>query len=144
MGPSLQDLGLAVKHLQWLHHRETNRRLRTSTGLSLTQWDVLGYLVREPDASLHDLAVRASQTDQSMGELVRRMVERGLLVRVDGPGRAIRHGVTAEGRAAYEAGSDIADGVLVRTVGSLTADEQASLLSMLARAAAGADTDESE
>lgn len=139
----MQDLGLAVKQLQWLHHRATNRRLRTATGLSLTQWDVLGYLVREPDASLHDLAVRAFQTDQSMGELVRRMVERGLLVRVDGPGRAVRHGVTDEGRAAYEAGSSIADGVLAETVGTLTADERASLHSMLIRAAAGLSWDES-
>ena len=138
----MQDVGVAVKQLQWLHHRAANRRLRTGTGLSLTQWDVLGYLNREPDASLHDLAVRAFQTDQSMGELARRMVERGLLIRIEGPGRAVHHRLTDEGRAAYQAGSSAIDSVLAETVGTLTDNERASLHAMLTKAAAGLSRDE--
>ena len=137
MTPSLQDVGLAVKQLQWRHHREANRRLRARVGISLVQWDVLRDLHRDPDASLHDLAVRTFQTDQSMGELARRMVKRGLLVRVDGPGRAVRHRLSSEAEAAYEAGSGIADGVLAVSLGILTTGERAELHSMLTRAAAG-------
>lgn len=142
MKPSMQDVGVAVKQLQWLHHRAANRRLRTETGLSLTQWDVLGYLNREPNASVHDLAVRAFQTDQSIGELARRMVERGLLVRVEGPGRAVRHRLTDEGRAAHQAGSSIIDSILTETIGTLTDDERASLHRMLTKAAAGLSKNE--
>ena len=134
MGPSLQDVGLAVKQLQWRHHRETNRRLREQAGLSLIQWDVLRRLHREPDASLHDLAVQTFQSDQSIGELARRMVDRDLLARADSEGRAVRHRLTSVGEAAFEAGSGIIDDVLAQSVGTLTADERASLHALLTKA----------
>ena len=137
----MQDVGVAVKQLEWLHHRAADRRLRAGTGLSLTQWDVLGYLDREPDASLHDLAVRAFQADQSMGELARRMVDRGLLIRMEGPGRAVRHRLTDEGRAAYQAGAGASDSVLAESVGTLTGDERTALLGMLTKAASGLSRD---
>lgn len=143
MRPSMQDVGLAVKQLQWRHHREANRRLRAQAGLSLVQWDVLRHLHREPDASLHDLAVQTFQTDQSMGELARRMVDRALVARVDGPGRAVRHRLTSEGEIAYKAGSGIVDSVLTESIGTLTTGEQASLHAMLAKAASGLGTGES-
>ncbi len=133
----MQDVGLAVKQLQWRHHREANRRLRAQAGLSLVQWDVLRDLHREPDASLHDLALQTFQTDQSMGELAKRMVDRGVLARVVGPGRAVRHCLTSQGQAAYQAGSGIVDGVLAESIGTLTANERALLHVMLAKAASG-------
>ena len=138
----MQDVGLAVKQLQWRHHREANRRLRAGVGISLVQWDVLRDLHRQPDLSLHDLAVQAFQTDQSMGELAKRMVERGLLTRVDGPGRAVRHRLSTEGKAAYEAGSGIVDGVLAESIGTLTPGERAALHAMLTKAAAGLSSGE--
>jgi DNA-binding MarR family transcriptional regulator len=66
-------------------------------GLSVAQWDALRHLHAHPDASLHELAVLTFQTDQSMGTLAARMVARGLVERVDGPGRAVRHRVTTTG-----------------------------------------------
>ncbi|GAA4604791.1 DNA-binding MarR family transcriptional regulator [Actinoplanes octamycinicus] len=135
--PSQQDVGLAVKRLQWVHHRESNRRLSAQAGLSLVQWDVLRHVHRNPDASLHALAELTFQTDQSMGELARRMIERGLLRRVEGPGRAVRHALTDEGTAAYEAGSGIVDTVLTETVGRLTPEEQTILFTLLEKARAG-------
>ena len=129
----MQDVGLAVKQLQWFHHREANRRLGAQTGLSLVQWDVLRHLHLRPEASLHELGVRTFQTDQSMGELARRMVDRGLLVRVDGPGRAARHRLTDDGRRAYEAGSGIVDGVLAETVGTLSAADRTALYTLLGK-----------
>lgn len=134
--PSIQDVGLAVKRLQWRHHREGNRRLGARAGLSLVQWDVLRHLHGDPDASLHALAEATFQTDQSMGELARRMAERGLLERVDGGGRAVRHRLTASGEAAYAAGSGIFDEVLGETLGRLTAAERRQLFELLGRALA--------
>jgi DNA-binding MarR family transcriptional regulator len=133
MATALTDIGLAVKRLQWRHHREANRRLAT-VGLSLVQWDVLRHLSREPDASLHRLAELTFQTDQAMGELARRMVDRGLLRREPGPGRIVQHRLTDDGDRARTAGAGLLDDVLDATVGTLTGPERAELLRLLRKA----------
>lgn len=127
-------MGLALKRLQSRHHREGNRRLSATVGVSLVQWDVLRHLRQEPNASLHRLAELTFQTDQSMGELGGRMVERGLLERVDGPGRAVRHRLTPAGERAFEAGDGIFDTVLTESLGKLTVKEQATLWKLLVKA----------
>ncbi|MFI2365135.1 MarR family winged helix-turn-helix transcriptional regulator [Promicromonospora sp. NPDC019610] len=134
MSPSLQEIGLAVKRLQWRHHREANRRL-AEHGLSLVQWDVLRHLHQQPDATLHTLATLTFQTDQSMGTLARRMIERRLLRRVDGPGRATRHELTGDGERAFQAGSLVVESVLAETVGTLSEADRAVLHELLIRAA---------
>jgi DNA-binding MarR family transcriptional regulator len=133
MAPQLQEVGLAVKRLQWRHHREANTRLAT-IGLSLVQWDVLRHLHREPDASLHALAQLTFQTDQSMGSLATRMIGRGLLRRLEGPGRAVRHEVTEAGEQARVAGAGLVDEIMTATVGRLTETERATLLALLTKA----------
>ncbi|HEY0718368.1 MAG TPA: MarR family winged helix-turn-helix transcriptional regulator, partial [Streptosporangiaceae bacterium] len=102
----LEEVGLALKQLQWRHHREANRRL-ASVDLSLVQWDVLRHLAKQPDASLHALAELTFQTDQSMGALAKRMIDRGLIERVDGPGRPARHQLTPAGQHARDAGGRV-------------------------------------
>lgn len=136
--PALQDVGLAVKRLQWRHHRAASKRL-APLGLSLPQWDVLRHLRREPDASLHRLAVLTFQTDQSMGTLAGRMVAHGLLERVAGPGRAVRHVLTTDGERARRAGAAIMDEVLADSLGHLSGKELATLHSLLLRAAGPTD-----
>jgi DNA-binding MarR family transcriptional regulator len=133
--PSVQDLGIAVKRLQWLHHTEMSKRL-AEFGVSLPQWDVLRRLHEVPDASLHDLAQLTFQTDQSMGTLATRMVTRGLIERVEGPGRAVRHRLTEEGDRIRKAGSRTVDSVLTASVGSLSPTERATLLKLLTKAGA--------
>ncbi|MCG8919008.1 MarR family winged helix-turn-helix transcriptional regulator [Actinokineospora sp. PR83] len=135
MPPSLQEIGLAVKRLQWRHHREANRRLSAHAGLSLVQWDVLRHLRDRPDATLHALAELTFQTDQSMGALAKRMVDRGLLRRADGPGRATRHELTDEGERAREAGAAVVEAVLADSVGALTEAERVVLHELLIKAA---------
>ncbi|MFI1913078.1 MarR family winged helix-turn-helix transcriptional regulator [Nocardia sp. NPDC020380] len=134
MEPSLQQVGQAVKRLQWRHHREANRRL-ADIGLSIAQWDVLRNLHEHPDASLHALAELTFQTDQSMGTLAARMIDRGLLERVAGPGRAVRHRSTAEGERVRRAGEAMMVEVLRDTVGLLDAGERATLYRLLTAAA---------
>jgi DNA-binding MarR family transcriptional regulator len=131
---TVQEIGLAVKRLQWQHHTEATKLL-APLGVSLPQWDVLRRLYEHPDASLHDLAQLTFQTDQSMGSLATRMIARGLITRLEGPGRAIRHKPTPEGDRIREAGADLLDTVLTASVGSLTPTERETLLSLLTKAA---------
>jgi DNA-binding MarR family transcriptional regulator len=133
MTASLRDIGLAVKRLQWRHHRESNRRL-APLGLSLVQWDVLRHLSLEPDASLHRLAELTFQTDQAMGELAKRMIDRGLLRREAGPGRIVHHRLTDAGEHARAAGARVFDGVLSETLGTLTEPERTEILRLLTKA----------
>ena len=137
MSASLQQVGLAVKRLQWRHHRELSRRL-APLGLSLPQWDTLRHLQANPGASLHRLAELTFQTDQSMGELARRMVDRGLIERMEGPGRKVQHRLTAAGDELRRAGGATADGVLAESLGHLSANEREILHELLLKAAAGA------
>jgi DNA-binding MarR family transcriptional regulator len=132
----LAEVGLAVKRLQWRHHREASTRLAT-IGLSLPQWDVLRHLRENPDASLHALAELTFQTDQSMGALATRMIDRGLLERRAGTGRAVRHRITEAGERARAAGAEILQGVLEETVGVLPDDDLRTLHQLLLKAAAG-------
>ena len=133
--PSLQDVGLAIKRLQWQHHRTADRRLLT-LGLSLPQWDVLRQLALHPDASLHELAQLTFQSDQSMGAMAGRMIERGLLERVDGPGRAVRHRATPEGERLRTEGAGVLDDTFINTIGLLTAAELTELYRLLTAAGA--------
>lgn len=134
MAIGLPEIGLAVKRLQWRHHREANQRL-APLGVSLPQWDVLRHLSRQPDASLHALAQLTFQTDQSMGTLAARMIERGLLIRVDGPGRAVRHALTADGERIRAAGAQIVESVLAESIGTLSQRDRATLYRLLVKAA---------
>jgi len=93
---STEDVALAVKRVQHRHHRAFTAAL-ADLGISLAQWDTLRHLRAHPEASLHDLAQLTFQTDQAFGTLAARMVERGLIERLSGPGRAVRHRITDEG-----------------------------------------------
>jgi DNA-binding MarR family transcriptional regulator len=113
------DVALAVKRLQYRHHRALSRAL-APLGLSLVQWDTLRHLHRQPDASLHDLAVLTFQTVQSFGSLAARMAGRGLIERVPGPGRAVRHTLTEQGERLRAEGQDAVDAVFRSTFHSLS------------------------
>lgn len=134
MEPSLGTVGQAVKRLQWRHHRQANQRL-AEFGLSLPQWDVLRNLREHPDASLHLLAQLTFQTDQSMGSMATRMIAAGLLERVAGPGRAIRHRLTPEGERVRKAGQTVLDEVLTESIGTLSKRDLATLHRLLTTAA---------
>jgi DNA-binding MarR family transcriptional regulator len=131
------EVALAVKRLQYRHHRALSRVL-APLGLSLVQWDTLRHLHRKPDASLHDLAVLTFQTDQSFGSLATRMADRGLIERVPGPGRAVRHQLTEEGARLRAAGQDLVDEVVEDSFSDLSA-VQLDKLGELLDAALGPD-----
>ncbi|MEV4611419.1 MarR family winged helix-turn-helix transcriptional regulator [Kitasatospora sp. NPDC049258] len=132
MSTSLQSLGLAVKRLQHRHHQAMNAELKT-LGVSLVQWDALRHLDRNPDASLHDLAQLTFQTDQAFGTLAGRMVDRGLIERAPGPGRAVRHRLTTRGREVREAGEALLGRVLAESFAPLSSTELDTLGGLLDR-----------
>ncbi|MDX8050948.1 MarR family transcriptional regulator [Lentzea sp. BCCO 10_0798] len=131
------DVALAVKRLQHRHHRALSQAL-APLGLSLVQWDTLRHLDRRPDASLHDLAVLTFQTDQSFGSLAVRMADRGLIERVPGPGRAVRHRLTEEGARLRAEGQALADGIVESSFSRLSA-AQLDHLGDLLQIALGSD-----
>ncbi|SFO52710.1 MarR family winged helix-turn-helix transcriptional regulator [Amycolatopsis rubida] len=124
------DVALAVKRLQHRHHRALSQALQP-LGLSLVQWDTLRHLDNHPDASLHDLAVLTFQTDQSFGTLAARMVDRGLIERVPGPGRAVRHRLTEKGAELRAAGQELADVVVKASFSRLSAAQLNELGALL-------------
>lgn len=60
------------------------------------------------------------QTDQSFGSLATRMAGRGLIERVPGPGRAVRHKLTEQGERLRAEGQDAVDAVFRSTFRSLS------------------------
>jgi DNA-binding MarR family transcriptional regulator len=124
------EIGLSVKRLQMRHHRAIDSALGP-LGISLVQWDALRHLHRNPGASLHDLAVLTFQTDQSFGTLATRLITRGLIERVPGPGRAIHHRLTDKGDKLRQAGSELFNGVLASSFAPLTSEQRADLGALL-------------
>ncbi|MEU0502444.1 MarR family transcriptional regulator [Nocardia sp. NPDC005998] len=129
------EVGLSVKRLQYRHHRALNRAL-TPLGISLVQWDTLRHLHRNPDASLHDLAVLTFQTDQSFGSLATRMADRGLIERLSGPGRAVRHRLTEVGERLRAEGQAIMDAIAEESFQGLSQAELDELGALLDKALA--------
>src|ERR1700691_6130575 len=138
---SLQDMGVAVKRLQMRPHRQANAAL-AALDISLVQWDALRHLHQNPGASLHDLAVLTFQTDQSFGALAARMESRGLIERVAGPGRAVRHRLTPKGNDLRHAGGEILNRVLAESFSSLTLEQRTTLEALLRQLLSSPDGEE--
>jgi DNA-binding MarR family transcriptional regulator len=128
----IAETGLMIKRLQARHHRAADVAL-AKVGVSLVQWDALRHLGENPGASLHDLAVLTFQTDQSMGTLAGRIEARGLIERVPGPGRAVRHRLTPEGERIRRSGARVLHRVLTRSFAPLSPAELAAFDAMLRR-----------
>ena len=126
----LTQIGLAVKRLQHRHHRAGDAALG-ALGLTLVQWDALRHIAENPGASLHDLAQLTFQSDQAFGTLATRMVDRGLIERLGGPGRAVRHRLTERGERLRVEGQKAVEGVLVESLSPLTAEELAQFDGLL-------------
>ena len=129
---TMRDTGLWVKRLQMQHQRAANDAL-APLGLTLVQWDALRHLTAHPSASLHDLAQLTFQTDQSMGALASRLGANGLVRRMVGPGRAVRHELTDKGVALCQAGTRVLDDVLAESFAPLSERELATLDGFLQR-----------
>ncbi len=129
----LQRVGLNIKRLQVRHHRALDEAL-AAHGVTLVQWDALRHLQQNPDASLHDLAQLTYQSDQAFGTLAQRLIDRGLIERVPGPGRAVKHRLTVRGELVRLEGDAVVDTVVSSSLSALTAQELAALDKLLSKA----------
>jgi DNA-binding MarR family transcriptional regulator len=125
-------MGLSVKRLQVRHHRTIDAEL-VPLGISLVQWDALRHVDQNPGASLHHLAQLTFQSDQAFGTLAGRMIERGLIERVPGPGRAVHHHLTDKGRQLRKAGDRVVDRVLANSFAALTPTQLSTFDKLLIR-----------
>jgi DNA-binding MarR family transcriptional regulator len=132
MDVALENLGQAVKRLQYRHHRTLDVKL-VSLGITLVQWDALRAIGQHPDASSHRLAQLTFQTDQSFGALAGRLVAHGLIDRVAGPGRALRHRLTPAGEVLLSKGYTVVDEVLSQSFSPLSPMERDTLYDLLTR-----------
>ena len=132
MPVSLQDLALEVKRLQYRHHRALDSRLRR-IDTTLPQWDALRAIADHPESSSHALAELTFQTDQSFGALANRLIQRGMIKRIPGPGRAVHHRLTQSGQATLNAGHPIVDQVFAESLAGLSGTERDQLHRLLAR-----------
>jgi DNA-binding MarR family transcriptional regulator len=127
-----QALGRAIKRLQYRHHRALDARL-LELGGSLAQWDALRAIAAHPEASSHELAEATFQTDQSFGELARRLVAKALVERRAGKGRVVGYSLTEAGRAMLALGNEVAESVLAQSLAPLGADERRQLQALIDR-----------
>ena len=132
MNRALREIGASVKRLQVRQHRAMSAAL-APLGISPVQWDALRHLQQNAEASLHDLAQLTYQTDQSFGTLAGRMIERGLIERVAGPGRAVHHRITEKGHDLRAAADELVESVLGVSFGSLTIEELEQFDALLTR-----------
>src|ERR1700748_3207182 len=130
MPSDLQPLGLAIKRVQYRHHRGVDAAL-IEIGTTLAQWDALRAIARNPGSSAHKLAGLTFQSDQSFGALANRMVDRGLIRRVAGEGRAILHHLTPEGERMLAEGSTVVDRLLAASFAPLNKAERQQLQALL-------------
>lgn len=132
MSTDLQLLSLCVKRLQYKHHRTLDSKL-IEIGTTLAQWDALRAIERHPQSSSHKLAGLTFQSDQSFGTLANRMIERGLIQREAGQGRAIHHQVTRAGQAMLTAGHAVVNAVIAESFAPLSGPERTQLQALLNR-----------
>ena len=133
MSLDVQELGRAVKRLQSRNHRRLDAGLM-EIGATLAQWDALRTINDHPGASAHVLAEQSFQTDQSFGALAVRLIEKGLVDRRPGKGRALVHSLTDEGRSMFERGAAIALQVISASFAALSEVERRELLALLQKA----------
>jgi len=126
----LKPLGHAIKRVQHRHHRTLDAAL-IGIGTTLAQWDALRAIATHPDSSAHKLAGLTFQTDQAFGTLANRLLDRGLIRREAGEGRALRHRLTPAGERVLQAGFAVADGVLAASFAPLDEAERAQLHALL-------------
>lgn len=132
MTVDLEQLGRAIKQLQYRNHRTMENRL-LDIGTTLAQWDALRAIANNPGVSAHSLAVATFQSDQAFGALAARLVSLGLVERTPGWGRRLEHRLTADGERMLAAARPIAREVVDSIFGTLTETERQTLLSLVSK-----------
>jgi MarR family transcriptional regulator, organic hydroperoxide resistance regulator len=113
---------------------ELGRRLKPF-GLTTEQWAVLTLLWETDGVTQKTLAVRSLKDQPNMTRILRRLEQKGLIVRTGNreDGRSLLITLTAKGQQQREATIDLALGLRRQAFAGLSEEECALLSSMLAR-----------
>lgn len=128
----IRRTAMQIKRVQLLKSAAADRAL-ASVGLSMSLWAVLDSIRREPDRSSHALAEACFMTDQSFGELAKKLQQRGLVERTPGPGRIVRHRMTQAGDRLYDEATPLIAQAFAKAFSALTEIEIEALAVMLER-----------
>lgn len=130
----LRLAALGLKRAQIAKSAAFDRSL-ANVGLTMALWVVLERIRANPAQSTHALAKASMMTDQSVGELVGKLAKRGLVERIGGPGRSIRHHLTDAGRELLERATPLLSEALASAFAELSAAEIEQLIRLLGKIA---------
>lgn len=109
--PSPVDLGLNLKRAQHLLGLRIDDALRPM-GLNVGSWAVLREVDRMPGASASELGRASFHTPQTVGGLLQRLQEQGLVERGSGRGRIVENRPTPQGARLLQQATAAADEVI--------------------------------
>jgi len=132
MSSTPEHLGLLIKRIQDRQHRQLDAALET-LDVSLVQWNALREIERNPGCSQHRLAQLTFNSDQAFGTLTTRLMQRGLVERQRGAGRAMALQLTPLGSSLYLRGAEIHAKVIGASFASLDEAERQILSDLLTR-----------
>lgn len=118
----IREISLLLKQAQHRKQIAVDEAL-SALQCSLAQWVILRRISDHPGASAHALAQSAFQTDQAFGAITRRLIDRGLVIREQGKGRATAHRLSAEGEKLLAACDPIMRRVVREHFSGLNDDE---------------------
>ncbi len=128
--------------LSWLHLVRIYQRvvhaeqtLLAGYGLTASQFDVLSHIATAPGLNQQALAGRLLVTKGNVAGLLDRLECAGLVLRQDDPEdrRMHRLCLTPAGTTAFEAAAPALEAMLAQQVEALDAEDQAQLMTLLAR-----------
>ncbi|HUN37114.1 MAG TPA: MarR family transcriptional regulator [Trebonia sp.] len=133
--PSPVALGIDLKHAQHLLGLRIEDALRPM-GLNVGTWSVLREVARTPGASASELGRASFHTPQTVGALLQRLQDQGLVERGAGRGRIVENHPTPKGaellRRATAAANDITGAALARVDADHTAQAARFLAEFIA------------
>jgi DNA-binding MarR family transcriptional regulator len=126
------EFGLTLKRAQHVLSQRLDEALRP-LDLNLGLWAVLREAARQPGASASELARITFHTPQTLGGLLQRLQDRGLVSRRTGRGRIVDNHVTAAGHDALAAATSRAEAVLGDALTALDPADRADFQRLLAQ-----------
>jgi DNA-binding MarR family transcriptional regulator len=136
--PSPVDFGLKLRRAQHLLALRIDDAVRP-LGLNLGLWAVLREVAHTPGASASELGRAAFHTPQTVGGLLQRLEDQGLVERSSGRGRIVENHPTPRGsevlRKATAAADDIIRGALAHIDATHTAQASRFLTEFIAAVA---------
>lgn len=118
------DFGLNLKRAQHVLGLRIDDAMRP-LGLNLGLWGVLRELADAPGASASELGRASFHTPQTVGGLLRRLADSGLVERSSGRGRIVDNHLTAKGAKVLRQATAAADDVIRDSLAGLDATHTA-------------------